>query len=115
MNDSIRGNDECTFTQADEGMCSSHNLPAALCTHAAAELESWRKANETTMLRYQQEIDALQARVREAESDHAAVCAEWSAAMREIERLTDRVRELEDEIEEMKDDAKYGAWERDLI
>ena len=30
--------DECRFEQADEGMCSAHELPAALCTHAAAAL-----------------------------------------------------------------------------
>ena len=141
--------DECRF---HNGGCNIHGLsvPSALCTHAAATLQADRDS---------------------AVADHTAACAEWSAAMREIERLAARVleveaktyeqaqlywrtqhaydaaedrvkelerlcddgeadcmsyatalsraearvQELEAEIEEMKDDAKHTAWERDLL
>lgn len=89
--------------------CAQHSLSAVfhiwptdyrptcpIC--AAAALQATVADMEMLIIeggRLEAQLSSAEARVKSAESDHAAVCAEWSAAMREIERLTDRVRELE--------------------
>ena len=59
--------DECKFTQADEGMCSSHNLPAALCTAAAAALQAKVEEAERLLDLKQRTYHPLEARVWELE------------------------------------------------
>ena len=65
--------DECMFTQADEGMCSSHYLPAALCTHAAAALQEKVAYLEGQVKDDGATIAHLATRVRELEGHQNAL------------------------------------------
>ena len=126
--------DKCEFTQADEGMCSSHNLPAALCTHAAAALDGKAAYLEGQVKDDGWTIAHLAARIRELQAIRVELQATATVLGTylpgraltlphdlavllglKLEKAEARVQELEAEIEEMKDDAKHTAWERDLL